>query len=129
PENILVTYSHTHSAPLATPYLGAAVDADYLAGLEVTLGRLVAEAARRARPVTLAAGVGEMDFNVNRRLRTPVGMTLRPNPRGLVDRRVPVLRVDRADSPAAPGMLGDRPLPQSDPVAVLFGYVCHPTVL
>jgi neutral ceramidase len=127
-ENVLVTYSHTHSAPLATPYLGAPVDADYLAGLEDTLGRLVAEAARQTRPATLAAGVGAMDFNVNRRLRTPNGVMLRPNPHGPVDRRVPVLRLDPADAPVPPGTLGGRALPQSDPIAVLFGYVCHPTV-
>src|SRR5262249_5876263 len=127
-ENVLVTYSHTHSAPLATPYLGGTVDAGYLGWLEETLGRLVAEAARRTRPGTPAGAVGAVGFNGNRRLRAPDGITMRPNPRGFVDRRVPVLRLDRADAPAAPGTLGECPLPQGDPVAVLFGYVCHPTV-
>ena len=36
---------------------------------------------------------------------------------------------DRADAPDAPGTLGGSVMPQGDPVAVLFSYACHSTVL
>src|SRR6185369_1324208 len=51
---------------------------------------------------------------MNRREFTPKGVILGVNPRGLVDRTVPVLRVDSAE-----GKL----------IAVLFGYACHNTTL
>lgn len=51
---------------------------------------------------------------MNRREFTPRGVILGVNPRGLVDRTVPVLRVDSAD-----GKLR----------AALFGYACHNTTL
>jgi hypothetical protein len=54
---------------------------------------------------------------------------LGPSPRGLVDRRVAVLRLDPADAPGPAGTLGQRLLPQADPVALLFSCVCHPTAL
>jgi len=54
---------------------------------------------------------------------------MRANPGGVMDRRVRVLRLDPAGAPPAPGTLGGRHLPQTDPLAVLFSYPCHPTVL
>jgi hypothetical protein len=55
-----------------------------------------------------------MDFNVNRRLTTAPGVTpMLPNPDGVVDHRVKVIRIDAgADTP----------------LAVLMHYVCHATV-
>jgi hypothetical protein len=53
-------------------------------------------------------------FAMNRREFTPRGVILGVNPRGLVDRSVPVLRVDSAD-----GKLR----------AILFDYACHNTTL
>ncbi len=128
-DHIMVAYSHTHSAPAATPYLNRPLDGDYLRGLEEALAEVIATASRRLQPVTLGAGEGRCDFNVNRRLRTPEGMVMRANPHGIVDKRVRVLRIDHSDSPAATGTLGGRTLPQSNPLALLFSYVCHPTVL
>ncbi len=127
--HILVTYSHTHSSPLTTGYLGATPDPDYLRWLETAIGEVVGAASRRLRPVRIGVGIGQVDFNVNRRRRTPEGMLLQANPHGLVDRRVRVVRLDPDEAPAAPGTLGGQPLPQADPVAILFSYVCHPTVL
>lgn len=129
PERVMVTYSHTHSAPTTTPYVNQPPDPTYLTWLEQTLSELVATAQRRLQPALLAVGEGLVDFNVNRRLRTPEGMAMRANPHGLVDRRVRLLRFERADAPHPLGTLGGQALPQTDPLAVLFSYVCHPTVL
>lgn len=126
---LMVTYSHTHAAPAVTPFAGVAVDADYLRWMESRISDAVIAATRGLRPATLGVGAGAMDFNVNRRRRTPEGMVMRANPAGLVDRRVRVLRLDPADAPAPPGTLGGRPLPQADPLALLFAYPCHATVL
>jgi hypothetical protein len=129
-DNVLLACSHTHSGPAATRYTGVRVDDDYLRWLESTVVAAVAEAAGKLRPATLGAGEGSCDFNMNRRTRALDGFAGgRLNPLGAVDRRVRVLRVDPADAPAAPGTLAGRALPQVDPIALLFGYVCHPTVL
>jgi hypothetical protein len=74
-------------------------------------------------------GQSEAAFNVNRRLRTAQGTQLRPNAYGLVDRRVRVLRFDASSAIEPPGTHGGQVLPRADPLAVLFCYVCHPTVL
>jgi neutral ceramidase len=129
PEHVMVTYSHTHSAPATTPYVNQPPDPSYLAWLEQALAELVTTARGRLQPARLAVGEGQADFNVNRRLRTPEGMVMRANPHGLVDRRVRVLRFEPAGAPLARGTLGNAAMPQADPLAVLFSYVCHPTVL
>lgn len=129
PERVMVTYSHTHSAPATTSYVNQPPDPTYLTWLEHTLAELIATAQQRLQPARLAVAEGQADFNVNRRLRTPGGMVMRANPYGLVDRRVRLLRFDPADAPAPRGSLGAKPLPQADPLALLFSYVCHPTVL
>jgi len=132
-EHVVLLASHTHTGPAMTPFGGVAVDAAYKTWLEATLAGLAVTAASDLRPVTLGVGEGAADFNVNRRRRTPDGVILGANPGGLVDRRVRVLRLDPAGAdghpPAARGTLGGRPLPQTDPLAVLFSYACHATVL
>src|SRR6185437_13754436 len=117
-DHILVTYSHTHSSPVTTGYVGETQDPDYCRHLEAAVGEVVTVASRNLRPVRIGVGTGSVDFNVNRRLRTAEGMVMRANPQGLVDRRVRVLRLDPDDAPAASGTLGGRPIPQADPVAV-----------
>lgn len=128
-ENIVIAFSHTHSSPYTTTYLNVTPDAEYLHWLEATLAGLVATAAGQLRPASLGAGVGAVDFNVNRRFRTPNGTIMRANPARVVDRRVLVLRIDPAPASPAPGTLGGRVLPQSDPIALIFAHACHPTIL
>jgi neutral ceramidase len=128
-DHVIVTFSHTHGAPAVTPFAGVSIDDTYLHWLEGRLADVVARAAAHLQPVTLGVGQGAMDFNVNRRRRTPEGTVMRANLAGPVDRRVCVLRVDAADIPIPPGTLGGKALPQADPLAVLFSYACHATVL
>ena len=128
--NIMVACSHTHASPSVQRLSHLPDDDEYQRSLEQTLGAVVGEASRAMQPVTLGVGEGMVDINVNRRLRTPDGNTaMRPNRQGIVDKRVRVLRVDPASAPAPVGTLGGRPLPQSDPLAVLFSYVCHATTM
>lgn len=129
PDHVMVTYSHTHAAPTVTPFGDVPVDSAYVRWLETALAEAVVTAHQRLQPVTLGTADGETDFNVNRRRRTPSGVVMLPNPGGIVDRRVRVLRVDATPAPEAPGTLGNRRLPQADPLAVLFAYTCHATVL
>ncbi len=127
--NVIVVCSHTHAGPAIQTAGEAPIDREYLGWLECRLGDAVGEAAASMAPVTVGAGEGRADFNVNRRRRWPDGSVGGANPSGAVDHRVRVLRLDRADPPDAPGTLGGGVLPQSDPVAVLFSFACHSTVL
>ena len=123
PEELLVNASHTHGGPMVS----AMTVADW--GIDPAWGRRAEEwagsvverideaiglALGRLAPVTLARGAARCGFATNRRLPTPEGMRMAPNPDGSVDHDVPVLRV------AAP---------DGDPVALLFGYACHATAL
>jgi len=112
--NVLISASHTHAGP-AIMHLGTdPVDEAYVRELEKKIAGVVRMANAELQPITIGYGVGEMDFNVNRRLTTAPGQTpMLPNPDGIVDRRVKVLRVD-ANS--------------DKPMAVLMNYVCHATV-
>ena len=127
--NVIVVCSHTHAGPAIQTAGEAPVDREYLGWLERRLGEAVGEAAASMVAVTVGAGEGRADFNVNRRRRWPDGSVGGANPAGAVDHRVRVLRFDRADAPEAPGTLGGRAMPQGDPVAVLFSFACHSTVL
>ncbi|HEX2514936.1 MAG TPA: hypothetical protein VH257_09555, partial [Chloroflexota bacterium] len=131
-QHILLMASHTHACPALTRFKGVAVDPAYLDWLEERLVRAVRLGSAGLRPVTATAGEGSARLNVNRRRRTAEGVWLRANPQGAVDRRVRVLRLSPVPpdgAPPAPGTLGGRPLPQADPLALLFSYPCHPTVI
>ena len=122
-EQILLNSIHTHSAPTLSldenprenyPAEDAKRTADYTRGLQAKIVELVAKAISTMEPAKLSRGTGVATFVMNRREFTPKGIILGVNPRGLVDRSVPVLRVDGAD-----GKLR----------AVLFGCACHNTTL
>ena len=80
---------------------------------------------RARRPVALGFGIGEAHFNVNRRRPKADGkVELAPNPAGVIDHRVKVVKlipVDGIDDQ------GERPAPA--PLAVLFSFTCHPTIM
>ena len=113
-KNVMVATSHTHAGPAVMDLGGDPKDGVYVCELEKKLAGSVRMAAAELQPVTLGVGIGEMDFNINRRLTTAPGTTpMLPNPDGVVDRRVKVVRVDTA---------------AETPLAVLMHYVCHSTV-
>jgi len=86
----------------------------YTRGLQDKLVEVATQALSRLEPAQLSWGSGVADFAMNRREVTTRGVILGVNPRGLVDRTVPVMRVDSADNKLR---------------AVLFGYACHNTTL
>jgi neutral ceramidase len=123
--SILLNVAHSHSAPAVSldPKPESDAGAAYHDGtVEYTkwlCDRLVevaeqAAATGRMEPARLSWGTGVANFVMNRREFTVKGVILGNNPRGLVDRSVPVLRVDA---------------PDGKPRAVLFGYACHNTTM
>jgi neutral ceramidase len=123
-QHIALCASHTHGGPATRGFLGREdgpqADPDYLRILEKYLAGAVAAAARDLQPVRARLGRGQAGFNVNRRLRTPAGTQMRPNPEGAVDREVLVLRLDRDDG---------EPALAPSPLAILLRYTCHATAM
>ena len=122
-EQIVLNSSHIHTGPsldLSELRRGnfseqdAKNTATYTRQLQDKIVEVVIRAASKLEPAKLSWGVGVAHFAMNRREFTPTGVILGVNPRGLVDRSVPVLRIDSPD-----GKLR----------AILFGYACHNTTL
>lgn len=117
---ILINSSHTHTGPTpALPAPGEPPAKDtpnivYTRWLLEETTAAVEKALGKMEPATLAWSVGLVNFPMNRREFTEKGVILGVNPRGPVDRSVPVLRVSGADGKAR---------------AILFGAACHNTTL
>jgi len=120
---ILLNPSHTHTGPVigipgATGYSLEGEDLkrvhEYAERLAGELAELAAVALADLKPAQLSWGVGVTNLVMNRREFTEGGVRLGFNPRGYVDRSVPVLRVDSAD-----GKLR----------ALVFQCACHNTTL
>jgi hypothetical protein len=111
--------THTHSGPntFRIPLLteGRDMAVAYLANLPVQIAGAVWHALQHMVPVRLAAGKGQCDINVNRRLQLPDGrVVMARNWAGAVDRTVRVLRFDDLDE---------------RPVSTVVHYACHPTTM
>ena len=120
---ILLNPSHTHTGPVigipgATSYSLEGEDLarvhQYAEKLTGQLAELAAAALADMKPARLSWGVGVTNIVMNRREFTERGVRLGFNPRGYVDRSVPVLRVDSPD-----GKLR----------ALVFQCACHNTTL
>jgi hypothetical protein len=107
--------SHTHTGP-PTIALGSVVpDPDYLVQLRKQMVGSFLSAERTMTEVTVAAGRGQTDrVGINRRLPTPRGIRQLPNPDGITDPEVQVLRFDGLDG---------------RPFAFLVNFATHPTTL
>lgn len=120
-ERILLNASHIHSGPsvmlskVAHDTVNEA-QADrliaYTRKLQDQCMTLAEEAVKRLQPAKLSRGGGVVNFPMNRREFTARGVILGVNPRGPVDRGVPVLRVES---------------PEGRLLGVLFGAACHNT--
>ncbi len=120
---VLLCPSHTHAGPVigiagATGYdlpdEEAACVHRYCEKLANQLAELAADAIADLEPAKVAWGVGVTNIVMNRRESTERGVRLGFNPRGYVDRSVPVMRVDS---------------PTGKLRALLFGCACHNTTL
>jgi neutral ceramidase len=120
-ERFLFACSHSHNTPIIRANLDdmyglEGQDAAEIEAYARTFLEKSVQAAKEAidvrEPVRLSYGRSEAFFAANRRQFGPKGVGFGVNPNGLVDREVPVLKIDRADG--------------SLKVAV-FGYACHCT--
>ena len=125
PENFWWTVTHTHSAPeLGPPGLDKAfmgnryqheIDAEYTSWVEQKLVEGLKEARQKLEPARFGVGWGFSQANINRRARdVEGGAFLGMNPDGPVDRRIGLLRIDKADG---------------SPLAIIANYPIHGTVL
>ena len=120
-EQLLFNASHTHSGPDlsidaddAAKSEGHANTHQFIQQFKDQVVQVVDAALADMKPARLSWATGVCSFVMNRREFTPTGVKLGVNPRGYVDRSVPVLRVEGAD-----GRLR----------GVVFGYACHNTTL
>lgn len=115
-DGIVLHASHTHSAPAPglsfSPYIGAG-DPAYLRRLVDAVVEAVGAAIGAREPVTATRGTGTCTFATNRRRNNPDGTIGGPDPDGVTDPEVSVVRFDRTD--------GTRK-------AVLVHYTCHPVI-
>ena len=125
PLNVWWSVTHTHSAPefgetgLYGVYMGDrikhTVDAAYTEMIEQKLIDGIAEARSKLAGATLSVGWGFSQANMNRRAIDVNGKaSLGMNPDGPVDRRIGLLRIDKADG---------------TPMALIANYAMHGTVM
>jgi neutral ceramidase len=125
PLQVWWSVTHTHSAPEVGPpgiygvYMGNrvqhAIDTAYTSMIEQTLINGIIEARKNLAPARLGVGWGFSQANINRRAVDIDGKaSLGLNPDGPVDRRIGLLRIDKADG---------------KPLALIANYPIHGTVL
>lgn len=122
PASLVLTATHTHYGPEYREDRFEVYDLDdderakgraYRERLVDELVGVVAEAVTQLDPAALRYGRARCGIAMNRRLPTPEGIRFEQAPDGPVDLDVPVLAAYRG----------------ADPVAIAFGYACHPTCL
>ena len=118
PDNIRISYSHTHSALNTYSDLlseGAEFVNQWLEELPVKAATAVAGAVGMMVPVVPSFGRGECDININRRPADSRGNLFTGRDwEGFVDHSVGVVGLDDLEG---------------DPVATLVDYACHPTIM
>ena len=118
PDQVILSGTHTHTGPEIefdpSSYNRDRVNVEYSRELTDTLANLVRAAAEKLEEVTMDFASAPCTIAVNRRLKTESGIKMRPNPAGITDPVVSVLRASREDG---------------TPLAILMSYPCHPTTL
>lgn len=106
--HILVASSHTHGSPRLQ------ADTDYGRMVAAKIAGAASAAATMLRPATIGYASGTIEYCVNRRLLNDENVAeMKPNPDGVVDPRVRILRVDDENA---------------DPLAVVMHNACHANV-
>ena len=118
PSAITISCSHTHSGPATLPNLGA-VEADtaILRFLERQVTVAAETAAQSLEAVCWRLGTTWLPENVNRREWKGGRIELGADPRGPVDSRLRVVRIDRITDSS-----------HSSPLALIVHYACHATL-
>lgn len=125
PEDIWWSITHTHSSPyvgppgipgmLMTNRFQFRMDETYTALVEKTLADGVRQARQKLEPAKLGIGRGYAEANINRRIRDADGQVrLGMNPSAPVDRRIGLIRLDKANGA---------------PLVLMANYAMHATVL
>jgi hypothetical protein len=122
-ECLMLTSSHTHTAPLLEGTNLRMYDltqqqseevSKYTKVLKEKIFGVIKKSIQNLEPAKLSFGVGKANFATNRRVFTSERVKIGINPDGPVDHDVPVL--------AASDTAGNL-------ISVLFGYACHGTTL
>lgn len=112
-ENIIISVTHTHSAPALIKLRNAGnPDKRYLGLVQSRILKTVVKATKNQIPAKAGYGVGKLNFGVNRRENE-----IRNDPHqesGTVDSAVSVVRIDNLDN---------------SPLILLFNYAVHPVTL
>ncbi len=120
---IILNCSHTHSGPVvgrALHYIYPMKTGDwhkvdeYTGELEEMLFELVGESMKNMKPAKIYTQNGITRFQVNRRNNKENELTGTTSLKGPNDYAVPVMKVEGTDG---------------NPIAIVFGYACHPTTL
>lgn len=116
PGQILINCTHTHAGPLVArrTYGRGEFDDAYRDHLRNAMVECAAEAQAAQQLATLSLSTGTCDVGVNRRLPTPGGIVMAPNPDGHWNRDALALLVETREGA---------------PLAVLFSVSCHPTTM
>jgi hypothetical protein len=119
PAQVLINASHTHCGPVIGKAYYSWSDPEYTASLVKKTVVAIKQALDDLEEAQVWRGRGSCTMSVNRRRPLPdrpsrVDPSLLPNPQGLTDPDVPVLRVTRKNGTVK---------------AVLFLYACHPTTM
>jgi hypothetical protein len=119
PAEVLINCSHTHCGPVIKKSFYPEWDPQYTSELVDKTLDSIKRALADLEEARLERGRGSCTLSVNRRRPLPndpkrVDAGLLPNPQGLTDHDVPVLKVSRADGSIK---------------AVMFLYACHPTTM
>lgn len=114
PADVMVCATHTHCGPTVLPgVVGRRRGTPaYLRRLRRAFVEVALAAWANREPTRIGTGSGRASFNINRRLKTPQGVQMLPNPEGPCDHEVGVLRIDNA---------------KGEPKAIVMNFCCHPT--
>ena len=132
PEHVLISATHTHTAPTAAPVFGSEPEAEYLKFLTTRIADGVRRAANNLAPAQVGWGVGKQPDHVfNRRWRMKPG-TIPPDPFGDKTDQVqmnPPVGSPNLVEPAGPTdpdvWVVSLRTPEGKPLAVLANYALH----